>query len=133
MIQANSKFLAIAIAIIVFTTACGVFSGFYFGKAYSCNIYTADIKKIADDKKTEIVKKFQQDKDNPNASAMLEKEYADFLKRMDKVLDAYKKADKKALILRKEAVIEGNYTDITEEIRAIVNKKEEAKVEDKKG
>ncbi len=126
------EFIVPAIIIAVLAIACGAFSGYYFGKANSFTIYVADIKKITDEKKGEMVTKLKQGKDNPDAPANLEKEYADYLKRLDAVLDAYKKAGSRAIILRKEAVIEGSYTDITSEIRQLVNVKGGSQVEGRK-
>ncbi len=99
--------------------------GYKTGKIFNeTKIYTADIKKLTENKRSELVKKLQQDRNNPDAITTLEKEYSEYLKSVDKVLDAYKKADDKALILRKEAVIDGNYTDITDDIKRLISAKE---------
>jgi membrane protein YqaA with SNARE-associated domain len=126
------EFVVPAIIIAVLASACGAFSGYYFGKANSPTIYAADIKKITDEKKGEMLNKLKQGKDNPDTPATLEKEYEDYLKKLDVVLDAYKKAGTRAVILRREAVIEGAYTDITGEIRQLVNAKGGSKVENPK-
>jgi len=108
---------------VIFGITAGVLSGWYTGKMNTFNILTVDMKGITADKKSELVKKFRENATDPNTASAIETEYADFLAKLDKALDPYL-VDKKTVILRKEAIIDGKYKDITEEITAKVKKKE---------
>jgi len=108
---------------VIFGIAAGALSGWYAGKMNNYTILTVDMKGITAEKKSELVKKFRENATEPNTSSVIEKEYAEFLVKLDTALDPYL-ADNKTLILRKEAIIDGKYRDITSEISADVKKKE---------
>jgi len=112
----TKPYVIVAIALLSGIIA-GVASGYYTGKTYTREIVTIDIKKLAEEKRIELIKRFQTDKPDENTARDLEKEYSDFLKNLDLILDAYLKNHKNTVLLRKEAVIDGQYADITEAVR----------------
>ncbi len=122
------KYSLIIIAIISGLLA-GVASGYYTGKKYTQEIVTVDVKKIVEEKRMELIKKFQTekiDKTTPDENISivtkdLQKEYVDFLTKLDLILDAYLKGHKNTLLIRKEAIIDGKYADITIAVKDKVN------------
>jgi hypothetical protein len=115
--QKNHIYIVVLTAV-VFGTASGFFSGLYTVKNACCSIVTADVKRLVEDKRQDLVMKFQDTK-GENAPE-LEREYALFLSKLDSILDSYLEKEKNVLILRKEAVIDGNYRDITPEVKRAI-------------
>jgi hypothetical protein len=114
----TKKYLTIMIVVSVLSgAAAGMLSGHYVGGRNMTVILSADIKKITDEKKQEIIRKYKDSEDKEQDGVKLEKEYAEFLNALDRSLDNFMKKNKNVLILRKEAVIDGKYKDITDEIR----------------
>ena len=141
------KYSIIVIAIISGMLA-GVASGYYTGKKYAQEIVTVDIKKIAEEKRMELIKRFKSERISTEKTSErtdenevlqmtknLEKEYADFLTKLDLILDAYLKGHKNTLLVRKEAIIDGKYTDITEAVKdkanALIKERTEGRTEEK--
>ena len=114
----TKKYLIIIIVVSVLSgAAAGMLSGHYLGGRNMPVILSADIKKITDEKKQEIIRKYKDSEDKEQDGVKLEKEYAEFLNALDRSLDNFMKKNKNVLILRKEAVIDGKYKDITDEIK----------------
>ena len=114
----TKKYLTIIIVVSVLSGgAAGMLSGHYLGGRNMPVILSADIKKITDEKKQEIIRKYKDSEDKEQDGVKLEKEYAEFLNALDRSLDNFMKKNKNVLILRKEAVIDGKYKDITDEIK----------------
>ncbi|MEI6154111.1 MAG: TrbI F-type domain-containing protein [Deltaproteobacteria bacterium] len=114
----TKKYLTIIIVVSVLSGgAAGMLSGHYLGGRNMPVILSADIKKITDEKKQEIIRKYKDSEDKEQDGVKLEKEYAEFLNALDRSLDNFMKKNKNVLILRREAVIDGKYKDITDEIK----------------
>ncbi len=114
----TKKYLTIIIVVSVLSgSAAGMLSGHYTGGRNMPVIMSADIKKITEEKKQEIIRKYRDSEDKEQAGVKLEKEYTEFLNALDRSLDNFMKKNKNVLILRKEAVIDGKYKDITDEIK----------------
>ena len=114
----TKKYLTIIVVVSVLSgAAAGMLSGHYIGGRNMPVILSADIKKITEEKKQEIIRKYRDSEDKEQAGVKLEKEYAEFLNALDRSLDNFMKKNKNVLILRKEAVIDGKYKDITDEIK----------------
>ncbi|MCX5814865.1 MAG: TrbI F-type domain-containing protein [Proteobacteria bacterium] len=114
----TKKYLTIIVVVSVLSgAAAGMLSGHYTGGRNMPVILSADIKKITEEKKQEIIRKYRDSEDKEQAGVKLEKEYTEFLNALDKSLDNFMKKNKNVLILRKEAVIDGKYKDITDEIK----------------
>jgi len=112
------KYLIIMIIVSVLSGAvAGMLSGYYVGDGYMTVIVSADIKKLTEEKKQEIILNYRDSVDKAQDGVKLEKEYVEFLIALDKSLDNFMKKNKNVLILRKEAVIDGKYKDITNEIK----------------
>ena len=114
----KKKYLTIIIVASVLSgAAAGMLSGHYIGGRNMPVILSADIKKITEEKKREIIRRYKDSEDKEQTGMKLEKEYAEFLNALDRSLDNFMKKNKNVLILRKEAVIDGKYKDITDEIK----------------
>lgn len=117
----TTQYLAIVIVLsMLFGAASGLLSVYYANAGRSPTIVSADIRLLAENKKQEIVKKYQSSESKESSSAELEREYREFVTRLDKALDDFLEQNSNVLILRREAVIDGKHRDITEEIRNAV-------------
>lgn len=102
--------------VILISIICGFTSGmlsaFLYGKFMSPQIVTADVKGIVEAKRLELFKRFQ-DKEDPDK---LSRDYASFLQRLDSALGSHTRG-RKLIIMRREAVIDGEAKDITEDLK----------------
>lgn len=105
----------IALCLIV-SIAAGIASGWWFSNK-NTGVHVVDVKQILEDKKKEILEKYKQDPTDKNAEK-LNNEMAEFLRRLDWQLSNYDQG----ILLVKDAVIAGEKKDVTERIKAYVEK-----------
>lgn len=113
----RKMFLIVLISAIITGIASGYLSAYFILKSKTPKFMTVDVKGIVDQKRYELSKRLM---DKQEDAEKLEREFAVFLKRLDNILESYF-ADKSAIYIRKEALIDGNYRDITEEVKRKLN------------
>jgi len=114
LIENAKKMFFIIIGVCIFVSLLsGYLSAYFIIKSKALKVYTVDVREIVELKKAELAKRWVDKKEEPE---QLEKEFASFLTRLDSILNTYF-ADKSILYIRKEAIIDGNYKDITEEVK----------------
>lgn len=101
-------------ATLLLSLCLGALAGFYAGSYRSCTVLTVNVRHLAEEKKQEIIQEFE--KSGGSNTSTLEEEYKQFLLSLDALLDDYTEG-KNVILLRREAVVAGNYVDITDELR----------------
>lgn len=90
-------------------------AGFWLGKQHSsCRVLVVDARRLADEKKQELIREFERT--GGKNSEDLQEEYRRYLTRLENILDDYSKG-KNVILLRREAVIGGDFVDITREVK----------------
>jgi len=110
-------FLIILISAVITGIASGYISAYFILKSKTPKFMTVDVKGIVDQKKYELSRRLTEKQEDP---AKLEKEFAAFLAKLDSILGAYF-SEKNTIYIRKEALIDGDYKDLTEEVKKKLN------------
>jgi len=110
-------FLIALMAGIITGIASGYLSAYFILKSKTPKFMTVDVKGIVDQKKYELSRRLTEKQEDP---ASLEKEFAAFLAKLDSILGAYF-SEKNTIYIRKEALIDGAYKDLTEEVKKKLN------------
>jgi len=110
-------FLIILISAVITGIASGYISAYFILKSKTPKFMTVDVKGIVDQKKYELSRRLTEKQEDP---AKLEKEFAAFLAKLDSILGAYF-SEKNTIYIRKEALIDGAYKDLTEEVKKKLN------------
>lgn len=110
-------FLIALMAGIITGIASGYLSAYFILKSKTPKFMTIDVKGIVDQKKYELSRRLTEKQEDP---AKLEKEFAAFLAKLDSILGVYF-SEKNTIYIRKEALIDGAYKDLTEEVKKKLN------------
>ncbi len=110
-------FLIALMAGIITGIASGYLSAYFILKSKTPKFMTVDVKGIVDQKKYELSRRLTEKQEDP---ASLEKEFAAFLAKLDSILGVYF-SEKNTIYIRKEALIDGAYKDLTEEVKKKLN------------
>lgn len=116
----NSVVIVILLSILLSSTI-SISLSWWLTKEQMPEFIVIDIKKIVDNKKKELIDSYKND-NSPENLAKIDRDLLVFLNNLDHLISSYT-SHKKRIILRKEAIIDGQYKDLTEDIEKELKEK----------
>lgn len=109
-----SIFTVILIAVIA-SSAISITASWWLLKKNTREIVVADVSKIIENKKKALIDSYKADSSQENM-AKIDRDLLVFLNNLDSILTDHSTGNK--IILKKEAIIDGQYEDITEQLES---------------
>lgn len=105
--------LTIIFIAVIISSSISIAVSWWILKKNNQEVFVADITKIVENKKKSLIDSYKADSSQENM-AKIDRDLLTFLNNLDSILSEYSEGNR--IIFKREAVIDGKYEDITEQL-----------------